>query len=95
MAYLDTYTLELFNVYNIIFIILVVSLLYDLITNLYDDTYVGKEEKSYIEYINTAHSGLIRGLIFGFILGDLGLDTGIKNAAVYGMANPIFMYLGY
>lgn len=85
--------IDLYNVYLVVFIILSISLLYH--TFIYQDDHVEKHKKKYSEYMNTAHSGLIRGLIFGIILGDMGVMTGIKNGAIYGMANPLFLYLGY
>jgi uncharacterized membrane protein YbjE (DUF340 family) len=93
--------LEIFHVYIIVFIILSISLLYHVF--IYDHEHPNnvkhaaekQKKKTYMDYINTAHAGLIRGLIFGIILGDMGVYTGIKNAAIYGMVNPLFLSIGY
>lgn len=86
--------IDLSYAYMIIFIILCISMWYH--TFIYDDCDVNPtKEKKYIDYINTSHSGLMRGLVFGIILGDTGIQTGIKNAAIYGIINPLFLYYGY
>jgi galactitol-specific phosphotransferase system IIC component len=79
----------------VIFVILLVSLLYHYL-------FVGKydcasepTEKKYGDYIKTSHSGWIRGFIIGLLLGASPFEAAIKNAAIFGMVNPIAMYLGY
>ena len=49
----------------------------------------------YIDYVKSAHSGLIRGLILGIILGDYGISSGIRNGAVFSIINPLMIKLGY
>lgn len=96
---MDLYTIEVFTLYIGIVIILVLSLLYH--TYVVDAPVQLAEVKAlikgktYRDYIDTAHSGLIRGLVFGIILGDLGIVSGIRNAAIYGTINPLFLYMGY
>lgn len=95
MSFVDFDKIDLFYAYVIILIIIMVSMWYH--NFVYKDTCVKQteKEKNYMDYINTAHSGMVRGLVFGIILGDAGLYTGIKNAAIYGVVNPLFLYFGY
>lgn len=87
-------------VHYIIFILALITLLYHSIydrsiyqeiDNKYVDVYV---KKSYADYIDTIHSGMIRGFLLGFLLGE-GILTGIRNGAVFSVVNPIMMRLGY
>jgi Ca2+/Na+ antiporter len=97
-------SINLFNVYLVVVILLVISLIYH--TFIYEEECEEIEkdtqkitkkakEKKYIDYVNMAHTGLIRGFIFGIILSDDGVETGIKNAAIYGLANPLFLHFGH
>lgn len=99
---MELYTIEVFTLYTAIVIILILSLFYhtyfyadDPLPIPYDDEKPIKKENTYRDYIATAHSGLLRGMVFGIILGDLGLVSGIRNAAIYGTINPLFLYMGY
>lgn len=94
--------IEMFTIYTFIVVALIISLIY----YIYEDFYLTydietntardkAQKKTTREYIDIAHSGLIRGLIFGIIMGDLGLMTGIRNAAIYSTLNPAITYIGY
>lgn len=47
------------------------------------------------EYITSAHSGIIRGVISGILLGDLGVVSAIHQGALYGILNPLMSYFGH
>jgi len=95
MNFVDFEKLDLFYAYIVILIIILATIWCH--TYIHDDKHVIKseKEKTCTDYINTAHSGMVRGLVFGIILGDAGLRTGIKNAAIYGILNTLFLYFGY
>lgn len=86
-------------IYIILFILLLISYLHHLITHkelpLPKAPNKKPKPKTYNEYINVSHAGLIRGIIFGLLLGANGIENAIQNAAIYGTMNPFIMYLGY
>ncbi len=71
-----------------IFVILLLSLLYELSC---PDCY----EKSHSHYLKASHSGLIRGIITGCILGDFGLSSAVQQGVVFGILNPVMVHMGY
>lgn len=71
-----------------IFVILLISLIYEYSC---DDCYKKKHSK----YLKSSHSGLIRGIVTGCILGNFGLVSAINQGAVFGVLNPIMMHIGY
>lgn len=87
--------------YLVIFIIIILSIAWNLFTSRStvvkgtDNTEGGDNEKGIHKYINAAHAGAIRGLAGGLLLGDLGLVSGINSAVVYGVLNPVMLYLGH
>ena len=91
-------------IYMIIVIILTISVINSYIThetllipkndnNDTDDFSEKPTEVEYKKYINSAHTGLIRGIIFGLLM-DRNLEVAIKNGAIYGIVNPIIVYIG-
>lgn len=85
-------------IHTIIFIIGIITLLYHKCFDreIYNDLKAGgQKEKKYVDYINTSHSGMIRGLLLGAILGDAGIYSGIRNGAVFSVINPLMLYLNY
>ncbi len=72
------------------------TLIYHLIND-YNDTHdeKRKKQKKYTDYIRSSHSGFIRGVIMGCVMGDFGITTAIMNGAVFGIINPTMMYMGY
>jgi hypothetical protein len=93
--------MKIHKIYILVFVVLLLSLLYYMIYGYEDVDHHNnqkntvKDDKTIKDYIKTAHSGLIRGIILGLLLGDIGIITCIKNAAVFGVVNPIVMYAGY
>lgn len=86
------------HLHIVIFIIGLITLIYHRCfdNEIYKDLKEGgQKEKKYADYINTSHSGMIRGLFLGAILGDMGIYSGIKNGAVFSVINPIMLYLNY
>ncbi len=71
-----------------VFVFLVISLIYEYSCA---DCYKKKNSK----YLKASHSGLIRGVITGCILGNFGMITAINQGAVFGILNPIMIHLGY
>ncbi len=71
-----------------IFIVLIMSLIYEYSC---DDCYKKKNSK----YLKASHSGLIRGVISGCILGNFGIASAINQGAVFGILNPIMIHMGY
>lgn len=79
----------------VIFILLLISLLW---FKLFDIEYKCVEphkEKHSGDYLRTAHSGVIRGIIIGILLGASPIETAIRNGAIFGITNPLVMFLGY
>ena len=54
-----------------------------------------KSKKTIKDYISASQSGLIRGCIIGYILGDKGLYSSLSSGTTYAIINPMIMYLGY
>lgn len=54
-----------------------------------------KKKKNNLDYVEAAESGIIRGCIIGFLLGDFALISGATSALVYSTVSPTLMYLGY
>jgi len=75
-----------------IFVLTFLSLLY---FTCYPENYIRDNPKTNIDYLRSAHSGLLRGLLIGFLIGDNGINTGIINGAIFAVINPIMLYLGY
>ncbi len=71
-----------------VFILLLLSLIYEYSC---DDCYKKKNSK----YLKACHSGLIRGVITGCILGNFGIISAINQGAVFGILNPIMLHMGY
>lgn len=87
---------KLYNFYLVIVILVILSLIYH--TYLHGQIQIPEDEKkcktrTYIDYINKMHSGMLRGVIFGLILNG-SIVTAIQNGAVYGTVTPLIMYLG-
>ncbi len=79
---------------TIVFIIILITFIYDKIYCDIDDK-DPKPERKMREYFNTAHGGFLRGIFTGFLLGVSPYEAAIKNAAVFSVLNPTIMYLGY
>lgn len=71
-----------------IFIVLILSLIYEYS---FEDCYKKKHSK----YLKACHSGLIRGVITGCVLGNFGVISAVHQGAVFGVLNPIMMHMGY
>ena len=54
-----------------------------------------RNKKTFYEYVAAAQSGAVRGLLFGTVLGGEGMVSGIRNAAIYGMLNPVMYHFGF
>ena len=54
-----------------------------------------KKNKKSIDYVNASESGIVRGCIIGFLLGNFGLTSGATSALVYGTVSPLMIYLGF
>lgn len=76
------------SIIYVVFILLVISLIYELSCS---DCYKKKHSK----YLKSCHSGLIRGVITGCILGNFGAATAIQQGVVFGVLNPIMVHMGY
>jgi hypothetical protein len=50
-------------------------------------------KKTLKDYIKTSRSGLIRGCVIGYVLGDYQFYTGLYSGTVYAILNPLLMYL--
>ena len=79
----------------IIFILLLLTFLYYKLFELSYDCKDKHIKKKYGDYIKSAHSGLIRGVMTGLLLGVIPLESAIKNAAIFGTINPLIMHMGY
>jgi hypothetical protein len=81
--------------YYTVFAVILISMIYFYLID--RDYYKQKceEEHTIIRYIKASHSGLIRGMVIGILLGDYGLVSGMTNGAVYGILNPVMVYFGY
>lgn len=91
---------NLHSLYIIIFVLLIMSLIYHLY--LHGDVRVPDDanppkEKNYSSYINSAHSGMVKAFVFGVVTSspDAAISTAIQNAVIYGLLNPVIMYIGY
>ena len=54
-----------------------------------------KNTKNASDYINCMESGLIKGCIYGYLLGNHGLVSAATSAVIYSTVNPLILYLGY
>ena len=81
--------------YTVIFILILITIIYHYLFNKKYDCSSEPIERKYGDYIKTAHSGWIRGIIIGLLLGTLPLEAAVQNAAIFGVVNPMVMYLGY
>jgi len=86
---------QLHLVYTIICIILLLSFIfhyciYKQLRIPYDKL---SDKKDYAFYMNKAHEGMIRGVIFAIIL-DGSLIATLRNGAIYGTINPLISYIG-
>ena len=80
--------MKLSPVLYIIFILLVISLIYEITC---EDCYKKKNSK----YLKASHSGLIRGIIIGCIFGDFAIVSAIQQGTVFGVLNPLMIHMGY
>ncbi len=46
------------------------------------------------DYIRAAESGVIKGCIYGYLLGD-SITSAIAPAIAYGTISPMMLYMGY
>jgi len=53
-----------------------------------------KKYKENARYINPTQSGMIKGILFGTLIGG-GFTIGIRNGAIYSLISPIIIYLGF
>jgi hypothetical protein len=81
--------------YLSIFIVVTISIIYYTYLRPEDERLIEREEKIIDDYIRSAHSGMIKGLIFGIMLGEYAIADGIKHAAINSIVHPIVMYLGF
>jgi hypothetical protein len=75
-------------IYYSVFIIILISLLYELSC---EDCYNKKNSR----YLKSSHSGLIRGVITGCILGNFDYISAVQQGAVFGVINPFMVHMGY
>lgn len=73
-----------------IFIILVLSLIYEL-TKPKSKCYNGKKSR----YLKACHAGFIRGAIAGTFLGGFSYVSAIQQGVMFGILNPLMIHLGY
>jgi hypothetical protein len=72
----------------VIFIVLIISLIYELsCSNCY--------RKKHSKYLKSCHSGLIRGIITGCLLGNFGMASAVQQGAIFGVLNPVMIHMGY
>ncbi len=57
------------------------------------DEHQNKKELS--DYIECIESGVVKGCIFGYLLGSNGITSAVTTAIIYGSVGPIMMYMGY
>ncbi len=51
-------------------------------------------EKGIDDYLRAAESGIIKGCIYGYLLGD-DITSAIAPALAYGTISPVMVYMGY
>jgi hypothetical protein len=72
-----------------IFIVLIVTVIYEWST--FDDCY----KHAHSRYLKSCHAGLIRGIVTGCALGNFGFISAIHQGAVFGIMNPVMLYIGF
>jgi hypothetical protein len=87
--------MELIVLYTAIFIVVAISIIYYTYLCPEEEILIKREEKIIDDYIKSAQTGMIKGLIFGITLGDYVIADGIKHAAINAVVHPIVMYFGY
>ncbi len=50
--------------------------------------------KGFDDYLKAAESGVIKGCIYGYLLGD-SITSAIAPALAYGTISPFMLYMGY
>ncbi len=66
-----------------------------LLSVIYDACLSSVHPYSTNKYMRASHSGFIRGALIGCVLGDHGLYSAVNQGAVFGIINPIVLYMGY
>lgn len=85
------------SIHLTIFIILLMTLIYDLFFEEHSchSKKLKKENYTFDDYVTSAHSGLLRGFLFGMALNNFDFATGVRNGIVFGCTFPILMHIGY
>lgn len=71
-----------------VIILLSLTLIYELLC---EECY----KNEYSEYLKSSHSGMIRGIISGCLLGGFSLAPAIHQGAMFGILNPLMIHMGY
>lgn len=86
---------QLHLVYMVICIILIISVIVHFYIHKQISIPCDKsgDKKDYGYYMNKAHEGMFRGMLFGMLLEGNPI-TAIRNSAIYGTINPLIAYMG-
>jgi hypothetical protein len=84
---------------HLVYVIICTILLISIIIHLYIYKQIpipcdkSGDKKDYGFYVNKAHEGMFRGILFGMLL-DGDPIIAIRNSAIYGTINPLIAYMG-
>jgi hypothetical protein len=73
--------------------IILLSLVYYLL--IHPDTYLEDKDHPPRAYLRSVHSGFLRGILMGIMLGSNPVQVALQNGVLFACVNPLMMYMGY